>query len=105
MDLARCPLTDRNPPALLTPRDVAARWQVSVRMVQNMIERGELPAVRLGPKLLRIRPETVEALEAALCPAVDVNDQPPTVAGPPSGTSYGAKVDQRIALLRARRKF
>lgn len=88
---------------LYTPRDVAERWQVSVRTVQVMIERGELPALRLGPKLIRIHPNTVEALEAALCPTTGLNDQPSTDANPQSGMSSGQKGEGRIAYLRARR--
>lgn len=47
----------------LTPAMVAERWMCSERHVRNMIATGELPAFRLGEKLLRIRPEDVEAFE------------------------------------------
>lgn len=89
-------------PSLYTPKDIAARWQVSVRLIHNMIERGELPAVRLGPKLLRIRPTDIDALEASLCPITGLSDLRSTDESPPSGTSPGQRTDGRIAFLRAR---
>jgi excisionase family DNA binding protein len=36
------------PPTLLTPREVAALFRVAPMTVYRMIERNELPAVRLG---------------------------------------------------------
>lgn len=56
-------MTDTVSPRNLTPRDLAARWQCSERHVRNLIASGELPAFRLGGKLLRIRMEDVEAFE------------------------------------------
>lgn len=50
---------------LLTIHDVAERWSCSARTVQKKIATGELPAVHLGPKLVRIRPEDVEAFETS----------------------------------------
>lgn len=50
-------------PAVLTPAMLAERWDCSERHVRNMITSGELPAFRLGGKLLRIRREDVEAFE------------------------------------------
>lgn len=89
-------------PAFLTPKDIAARWQVSLRMVQSMIERGDLPAVRLGPKLLRIRPADLAAVEASLCPTTASNDPSSTDEQPPSGTSAGPMAGARVAYLRNR---
>lgn len=51
---------------LWTVHDVAERWACSTRTVQKKIASGELPALHLGPKLVRIRPQDVEALEAKL---------------------------------------
>src|SRR5690606_23085854 len=48
-------------PTVYTPAMLADRWACSERHVRNMIDRGELPAFRLGGKLLRIRLEAVEA--------------------------------------------
>lgn len=53
----------RNWPNVFTPASLAAWWECSERQIRNMIEDGALPAFRLGGKLLRIRPEDVEAFE------------------------------------------
>ena len=50
-------------PTVYTPASLADRWECSERHVRNMIAAGELPAFRLGGKLLRIRAEDVEAFE------------------------------------------
>lgn len=50
-------------PTVYTPATLAKKWACSERHVRNMIDRGELPAFRLGGKLLRIRAEDVEAFE------------------------------------------
>lgn len=50
-------------PAVFTPAMLADRWACSERHVRNMIDRGELPAFRLGDKLLRIRLSDVERFE------------------------------------------
>lgn len=41
--------------AWLTPREVAQRLKVSYGAVLLLIRRGDLPAVRVTPKLLRIQ--------------------------------------------------
>ncbi len=51
--------------SVYTPATLAERWACSERQVRLMIERGDLPAFRLGGKLIRIRQEDVEAYE---CP-------------------------------------
>src|SRR5262245_43021765 len=51
------------PPALLTPEDLAARWKVSTRHLRRMVNRGELPAVELG-HVVRFHPDDVAAVEA-----------------------------------------
>lgn len=53
-------------PIVFTPATLAERWACSERHVRNMIETGELPAFKLGGKLLRIRAVDVEMLE---CPS------------------------------------
>lgn len=45
-----------------TLETVAARFDVTPRTVSRWIKTGVLPAVRVGPRLVRIRPEDVEAL-------------------------------------------
>lgn len=49
--------------AVYTPATLAQRWACSERQIRLMIERGELPAFRLGEKLLRISKEVVESIE------------------------------------------
>lgn len=42
---------------LLTAADLAAEWQVDKSTVYHLIRTGELPAVRIGERSVRIRPE------------------------------------------------
>ena len=56
-------MTHAATPQHLTPHEVARRWQVSVRTVQRMIRSGELVALHLGPKLIRIRHDDMIAFE------------------------------------------
>lgn len=51
-----------NPPNL-TPAMLAARWNTSATFVYSLIQRGDLPAFKLGGKLYRIRLAEVEAYE------------------------------------------
>ncbi len=85
----------------LTVRDVADRFQCSARTVERMIERGELQAFRLGPKLIRIPPTAIEAFEARVCPT-DSTAPSSTANDPASGTSAGPMADARVVALRAR---
>lgn len=49
-------MTDHNQhEELLTLQQVGEVLQVSRRTVERMIERGELTAIRIGPRLIRIR--------------------------------------------------
>ena len=54
----------RMPPALLTADDVAEYIGSSTRHVRRLIERGELPIIRIG-KLVRITPDDLARLVAA----------------------------------------
>ena len=47
---------------LLRPRDVAATLGKSQTYVYWLIRRGTLPAIRLGPKAIRVKPEDLAAL-------------------------------------------
>ena len=47
----------------LRPRDIAARWQCSERHILNLIRWHDLPAFRIGGKLLRVPLDAVEAYE------------------------------------------
>lgn len=39
------------PEPLLTPQDLAARWQVSLKSVRRIVARGELKVHRIGAQL------------------------------------------------------
>jgi excisionase family DNA binding protein len=47
---------------LLTTADVAARLGLTDAAVRNYVAGGRLPAVKLSRRVLRFRPEDVEAL-------------------------------------------
>jgi excisionase family DNA binding protein len=46
----------------LTAEGVAERFKVSIRSVYNWVDRGLLPAVRVGPRSIRFTQEDVEEL-------------------------------------------
>lgn len=86
----------------ITVKDVAAHFRVSKNTVCRLIERGQLPAIRLGPKLLRVPSDALEAFEAELCQATDSTGQSSTESNPGSGTSSGEMARARIVVLRDR---
>lgn len=86
----------RDPPRLLTVHDVAQHWACSPRQVYTMIERGELPAIAFGPKLIRIRIEDVETVEAKLLSTKKA-------APPKVGVPYTGGRDARMLALRNQR--
>ena len=45
----------------VTVEELAAYWRVSRKLIYNRVSTGELPAVRFGPRLLRVR--TSEAIK------------------------------------------
>jgi len=45
---------------LLTPVEVAKHLSVSIRTVQRLAARGQIPALYLGPRLLRFEAERIE---------------------------------------------
>ncbi len=45
---------------LLTTQEVADKLQLTLRQVQILIQRGELPAVDLGHRTKRVRPSSLE---------------------------------------------
>jgi excisionase family DNA binding protein len=53
-------MTQRQPDDLLTPEEVANRYKVSVDTVHRAVRKGALPALRVGPKLIRIRAEDAD---------------------------------------------
>ncbi|MEP9381117.1 helix-turn-helix domain-containing protein [Nocardioides sp. KR10-350] len=52
----------QDPEPDITIREAAARKGVSPKTIRKLIETGELPARRLGSRLIRIRPEDVDRL-------------------------------------------
>src|SRR5262245_54725141 len=51
--------------AYVTIGELAEYWRISRKQIYKQIEAGTLPAIRLGPRLLRIR--TVDAIEFERC--------------------------------------
>ena len=47
--------------ALLKKPQAAERLGVSVRTLEGLIKRGQLPAYRIGPKTVRLKEEDIEA--------------------------------------------
>lgn len=52
-------LAERTDSRYLTTAEVAAELVVSTKTVIRLIEAGELPAVRVGPRLFRVKPEAL----------------------------------------------
>jgi excisionase family DNA binding protein len=48
---------DDHPDPFVTPEQLAAHLSVSVDTIHRAIRTGTLPAVRVGPRLLRVRTE------------------------------------------------
>ena len=44
-----------------TPKDANKKTGIGIRTIYNAIHSGELKAIRLGEKRIRIRPESLEA--------------------------------------------
>ena len=49
---------------LLTAEQLAGRWQIKPATVYALARKGSIPAVRLGPRLVRFRLAEVERFEA-----------------------------------------
>ena len=45
---------------LMTTAEVAAVLRLAVSKVRELVKQRELPAIRMGPRLLRFRPSAVE---------------------------------------------
>lgn len=70
---------------VLTPDDIAARWNCSPAHVRRLIQRGELPSFRIGGKFIRVRLDEVEKYE---CPNTNCSDS--AMDGPPVSTMGGS---------------
>lgn len=53
---------------MITVEELAVRWDVDVKTVYKAIQLGQIPAVRVGRKVLRIPRSAVESLEAGQTP-------------------------------------
>lgn len=51
--------------AYYTPTELAERWDVSTMTVHRMIDRGDLPALRLDARIKRVPAEALAEYEAA----------------------------------------
>ncbi len=51
-----------SPEEMLTPKEAAFRLRVSLSLIYKMIREGDLPATRIGEKLIRIKPADLDAL-------------------------------------------
>ncbi|WP_162987172.1 helix-turn-helix domain-containing protein [Sphingomonas paeninsulae] len=60
----------------LTVKTLAEKWGCSMSFVYSEIDKGRLTVMRLGPKLIRIRPDDVEAYEAAALVTADIFPEP-----------------------------
>lgn len=47
--------------AYITKQEASARLAISVRTLEGLISRGQLPAYRIGPKMVRIDEADLEA--------------------------------------------
>lgn len=54
-------MTNTHQPHFLGTNEVAARLGVNVVTVRHLIQRGELPAVRVGTHILRVRATDLDA--------------------------------------------
>lgn len=57
-----------SPDDVMTAEEVAGHYRVSRMTVSRWVKAGDLPAVRLGRKVLRFRREDVEALAVPVQP-------------------------------------
>jgi len=48
---------------LMTYQDLHRRWQVPLGTLYSWVSRGELPAIRLGRRVVRFSPELINNLE------------------------------------------
>jgi excisionase family DNA binding protein len=52
----------------LPPKEAAERYGVSLKTIQRWIAEGRIEAYRFGPRLVRIKPESIESLGKAIHP-------------------------------------
>jgi excisionase family DNA binding protein len=69
-------MTER--PLVMTPEQVAVRWECSPSTVRREVAAGRLPAFRLGGKLLRIKLSDVEQYECQNSSSSDFAEDGPS---------------------------
>ncbi len=74
-----------------SPKKLAERWGCSRQFVHKLIRKGELPAFRIGEKLLRVRAEEVHKWEAQLANTV-------LEGSTEDGSLRGGKVAEGVAI-------
>ena len=55
--------TAAQPPTLLTSAQLAERWGVDIKTVYDGIRLGQIPAVRIGRRVLRVALAVIERIE------------------------------------------
>jgi excisionase family DNA binding protein len=91
-------------PAVLTPREAATALRMGIKELRQLIERGELPAARLGPRrVIRIaKAAVVSLLGGAVCPQKELTPPPMPVVTGPALRADRSRVRSKVRLDRAR---
>jgi excisionase family DNA binding protein len=90
-------------PSCLSVPALAAYWGVSERHVRNLVERGELPCIRVG-RVYRIRRRDIEAYEAREWRPEPAMEEPKTDAAGTPKPDIIAREEAAIAEFRAQRE-
>src|ERR1700749_3467381 len=88
-----------DPEELLTVAEVAGQLKLNQQTIRNWIDRGELPAVRLGSRRVRIRRADLDAL---LAPGRTASGQAAEREAGPAASGPGAREELGSALDHAR---
>jgi excisionase family DNA binding protein len=91
------------PDELLTVQEVAELLKLNPQTIRNMIDRGELGHLRVGPRRIRIRQSQLDALLAAGEPGAEPSEANPWQAVSEAATAVTTAVREqsRDALERA----
>ena len=84
-------------PAYLTVGEVAELLRLNQQTVRNWIDRGELPAVRVGERRVRIRQSDLDEFLAAGATARDAKDDTIAVAVAEEQAGQRARLDTALA--------
>ena len=78
----------KHPDPYVTTSDLAGYWRVSRKQIYKQIDAGTLPAIRLGPRLLRIRTADARKFERL------ANMRPPATPQGENPISPPSRVDR-----------